>query len=106
MIDPRTHQLTKSQTRQFGALLKWAGGKRQLLPELRRFYPETFGRYVEPFFGSGAVFFDLHRAGRLRYREAVLIDSNADLIGCYQTVRDAPSDVADALDDLAAAHAR
>ena len=47
-------------------LLKWAGGKRQLLPHLRRFYPPAFNRYIEPFFGSGAVFFDLHAAGRLR----------------------------------------
>ena len=42
-------------------LLKWVGGKRQLLPRLRCFYPGDFDRYVEPFFGSGAVFFDLHR---------------------------------------------
>lgn len=87
-------------------LLKWAGGKRQLLPRLRRFYPRTFDRYIEPFFGSGAVFFDLHASGRLRECEAVLIDSNADLIGCYEMVRDRPDQVADALDDLAAAHAR
>ena len=39
--------------------LKWVGGKRQLLPVLRRFYPEPMGRYFEPFVGSGAVFFDL-----------------------------------------------
>jgi len=38
-----------------GPLLKWAGGKRQLLPHLRRFYPREFNRYFEPFFGSGAV---------------------------------------------------
>jgi DNA adenine methylase len=87
-------------------LLKWAGGKRQLLPQLRRFYPPQFTRYIEPFFGSGAVFFDLCAAGRLAGREAVLIDSNADLIGCYQVVRDAPEAVARALDALAAAHAR
>ena len=86
-------------------LLKWAGGKRQLLPQLRRFYPETFGRYVEPFFGSGAVFFDLWGAGRLRDRDAVLIDSNPDLIACYETLRDHLDEVASALDDLAAAHA-
>ena len=36
-------------------LLKWAGGKRQLLPCLRRFYPPAFNRYIEPFFGSGFV---------------------------------------------------
>ena len=86
-------------------LLKWAGGKRQLLPALRRFYPAEFGRYIEPFVGSGAVFFDLYNAGRLRGKEAVLIDSNADLIGCYEAVRDSPEDVARALDDLAAGHA-
>jgi DNA adenine methylase len=87
-------------------LLKWAGGKRQLLPQLRRFYPRAFKRYIEPFFGSGAVFFDLHAAGHLRERDVVLIDSNADLIGCYETVRDAPEDVARELDALADAHAQ
>jgi DNA adenine methylase len=87
-------------------LLKWAGGKRQLLPQLRRFYPPQFTRYIEPFFGSGAVFFDLCAAGRIAGRDAVLIDSNADLIGCYQAVRDSPDAVARALDRLAASHAR
>jgi DNA adenine methylase len=86
-------------------LLKWAGGKRQLLPQIRRFYPATFNRYIEPFFGSGAVFFDLHAAGRLRGRDVVLIDSNADLIGCYETVRDDCERVASCLDDLARGHA-
>jgi DNA adenine methylase len=87
-------------------LLKWAGGKRQLLPVLRRFYPDEFGAYIEPFFGSGAVFFDLCATGRLAGRRAILIDSNPDLIGCYETVRDAPGTVARALERLAASHAR
>jgi D12 class N6 adenine-specific DNA methyltransferase len=87
-------------------LLKWAGGKRQLLPQLRRFYPRTFNRYIEPFFGSGAVFFDLHAAGRLQGRDVLLIDSNADLIGCYDMVRAQPDAVADELERLAEAHAR
>jgi DNA adenine methylase len=87
-------------------LLKWAGGKRQLLPQLRRFYPREFGRYIEPFFGSGAVFFDLHNAARLPGHDVVLVDSNPDLIGCYEAVRDAPAAVADVLDELAGAHAR
>jgi DNA adenine methylase len=87
-------------------LLKWAGGKRQLLPYLRRFYPRDFSRYIEPFFGSGAVFFDLHGAGHLQYRAAMLIDSNADLVGCYETVRDAPEAVTRKLERLADAHAR
>ena len=87
-------------------LLKWAGGKRQLLPQLRRFYPSVFTRYCEPFVGSGAVFFDLYAAGRLAGREAILIDSNPDLIGCYEAVRDAPDAVGRALVRLAASHAR
>ncbi len=87
-------------------LLKWAGGKRQLLPELRRYYPPSFGRYLEPFFGSGAVFFDLHASGRLAGHDALLVDSNPDLIGCYRMVRDRPDEVALALDGLAEAHVR
>ena len=78
-------------------LLKWAGGKRQLLPELRPFYPRHFARYVEPFLGSGAVFLDLHNAGLLDGRRVALSDINADVIGCYQTVRESPSEVAAAL---------
>src|SRR5690606_32110341 len=62
-------------------LLKWAGGKRQLLPALRRFYPVRFNDYYEPFAGSAAVFFDLAAAGRLAGRRAALTDSNVDLIG-------------------------
>ena len=89
-----------------GPLLKWAGGKRQLLPKIRAFYPDTFDRYIEPFVGSGAVFFDLHASGRLRDRDVVLLDSNADLVGCYQAVRDRPADVMRELDELASAHAR
>jgi DNA adenine methylase len=87
-------------------LLKWAGGKRQLLPQLRQYYPALFGRYIEPFFGSGAVFFDLYGAGRLSGHDAVLIDSNADLIGVHETVRDAPEKVARALERLARGHQR
>ena len=68
--------------------LKWAGGKRQLLPALRHYYPGDFQRYIEPFTGSGAVFFDLYAAGRLQGRHARLADVNPDLVGCYRTVRD------------------
>lgn len=66
--------------------LKWAGGKRQLLPEIRKHVPETFGRYFEPFLGGGAVFFDLHASGRIR-SDAYLGDVNADLVTVYRIVR-------------------
>ena len=85
-------------------LLKWAGGKRQLLPALRAFYPESFGRYFEPFVGSGAVFFDLYASGRLAGARATLTDCNADLIGCYRMVRDRTVEVQRALARLARGH--
>lgn len=86
-------------------LLKWAGGKRQLLPVLRPHYPVDFDRYVEPFFGSGAVFFDLYTAGRIAGRQVRLTDVNADLIGCYRMVRDRADAVIAHLSDLAGEHA-
>ena len=85
-------------------LLKWAGGKRQLLPALRAFYPESFGHYFEPFVGSGAVFFDLYASGRLGGAPATLTDCNADLIGCYRMVRDRTPAVQGALARLARGH--
>ena len=87
-------------------LLKWAGGKRQLLPALRHYYPQQFDRYIEPFFGSGAVFFDLLNLGRLRGKRVKLADLNPDLVGCYLTVRDEVEAVIASLHTLAQEHAR
>ena len=84
--------------------LKWAGGKRQLLRQLRRFYPDQFGAYHEPFLGSGAVFFDLADAARLRRRSVRLTDVNVDLIGCWLQVRDQPDAVIERLRALAAGY--
>jgi DNA adenine methylase len=71
---------------------------------LRRFYPLSFDRYLEPFLGSGAVFLDCHNRGLLDGREVRLSDINADVIGCYRMVRDAPDEVIAALQDLDAGH--
>ena len=87
-------------------LLKWAGGKRQLLPALEPYYPQSFQRYLEPFVGSGAVFFHLAATGVLDGRAVTLSDVNADLIGCYRTVRDRTEAVIDALQDLQREHRR
>ena len=86
--------------------LKWAGGKRQLLPALRRFYPPQFKGYFEPFLGSGAVFFDLQSRGLLTARTATLSDSNPDLIACYIALRDEPDQVIEQLVHLARDHQR
>ncbi|NJN18406.1 MAG: DNA adenine methylase [Oscillochloris sp.] len=67
--------------------LKWAGGKSQLLPDLKKRLPAQFRRYHEPFVGGGAFFFHLWNSRFLRYG-AVLSDFNSELIDCYEVVRD------------------
>ena len=81
--------------------LKWVGGKRQLLPVLRRFYPQEVGAYFEPFLGSGAVVFDLAGRGAINGHGAVLSDDNPDLIGCYRRIRTSLDDVVANLEELA-----
>jgi DNA adenine methylase len=65
--------------------LKWAGGKRQLLPELRKALPGLFKHYYEPFVGGGALFFDLRASGY--DRRATLGDANERLVHTYLGVR-------------------
>jgi DNA adenine methylase len=68
-------------------ILKWAGGKGQLLDELYARFPESYNRYHEPFFGGGALFFDLEPDG------GTINDTNTRLINFYRQVRDNPSDL-------------
>lgn len=61
-------------------ILKWVGGKTQLLPHLVKRMPPTYGRYYEPFAGGAALYFHLEP------RAAVLCDQNVDLIRLYDRV--------------------
>ena len=61
--------------------VKWAGGKRQLINQMKVFFPESFNKYIEPFVGGGAVFF------HLLPKEARLSDSNLELINCYNVIK-------------------
>lgn len=63
-------------------LLKWAGGKTQLLGEIIPKIPKKYGRFIEPFFGGGAVFFAVHPTG------GIIADSNPELINLYRSVAD------------------
>lgn len=72
-------------------LLKWAGGKTQLLPELFSRMPKTFGKYIEPFFGGGALFFAAHP------QSAVIGEINPELVNLYTAVRDDVNSVIEAL---------
>ena len=63
-------------------ILKWAGGKTQMLGDLIPKVPASYGRYIEPFFGGGAMFF------ALQPENAVIADSNPELINMYRQVAD------------------
>jgi DNA adenine methylase len=67
--------------------VKWAGGKRQLLPELLRHLPRKWGAYHEPFVGGGALFWTLANMGPVIMQEAHLSDVNLRLVTAYQAVR-------------------
>lgn len=74
-------------------IVKWAGGKTKLLPELLARVPATIGTYVEPFAGGAALFFALADAAaegrkKPRFERAILADKNEDLVACYRAVRD------------------
>lgn len=67
--------------------LKWAGGKRQLLPEIKKYVPKKYQTYYEPFLGGGAVLFGLQP------KKAVVNDSNLELINCYTVIKDSLDDL-------------
>lgn len=71
-------------------ILKWAGGKTQLLPVLTQNYPSKLlegeiKTYIEPFVGGGAVFFDL--VNKYKIEQAVLFDINIELVILYNTIK-------------------
>ncbi len=63
-------------------IVKWVGGKRQLMFELLKNMPENYNRYFEPFIGGGALFFELQPDN------AYISDMNEELINLYKVVRD------------------
>lgn len=80
--------------------LKWAGGKTQLLKQLRNHYPadRSITRYVEPFLGSGAVFIDVIQ--KLPIEEAYLVDVNKELILAFWVVQNKPDALIIQLNEL------
>lgn len=66
--------------------VKWAGGKRQLIPILHQNLPEAFGTYYEPFLGGGALLF--HILTDKNGQKCSISDLNSDLVLAYTTIRD------------------
>ncbi len=65
--------------------VKWAGGKRQLIPILNENLPKTFGTYYEPFLGGGALLF--HILTEKNTQKCSISDLNSDLVLTYTTIR-------------------
>ncbi|MBO7598502.1 MAG: DNA adenine methylase [Bacteroidales bacterium] len=65
--------------------IKWAGGKSQLLSEIRSKYPTTIEKYCEPFVGGGAVLFDV--LSNFTPKEVLINDINAELINTYRQIK-------------------
>lgn len=74
-------------------IVKWVGGKRQLLADIMPLIDRNCSTYVEPFIGGGAVFFELQP------KKAIINDYNSELINVYTTVRDFPEQLIKKLEE-------
>ncbi len=72
----------EKENSQIYPLVKWVGGKRQLMFELLKNMPKSYNRYFEPFIGGGALFFELQP------ENGYISDRNPELINLYSVVRD------------------
>ena len=83
----------KNRNKLVQPVLKWAGGKRQLLPEIEKYIPNLneIKSYYEPFLGGGAVLFNLQP------KKAIVNDTNTDLINLYEVIKE---DVDELIEDL------
>ena len=95
-------KLGSKPKKQASPFVKWAGGKRHLIPEILTRLPASFGTYYEPFVGGGAVFFALAD----RISQAILSDSNAELIRAYRIIKENPEALMEELESHRKAHAR
>lgn len=68
-------------------VIKWVGGKRQLIHELKSFLPKKYNRYFEPFIGGGALFFSL------RHQNSFISDYNHELTNLYITIKENPQEL-------------
>ncbi|PAU73293.1 DNA adenine methylase [Vreelandella alkaliphila] len=80
--------------------LKWAGGKRWLVKDHPDIFPKKFNTYIEPFLGSGSVFF------HLKPEQALLSDTNQELITTYKAIRNRNRKVRSLLEEYHQKHSK
>ncbi|MGY0399965.1 MAG: DNA adenine methylase [Ostreibacterium sp.] len=71
----------KIQEKKATPFVKWVGGKRSILPEIKKHFPDKFAGYYEPFIGGGAIFFDLAK------KQSFISDLNLELITTYLVIK-------------------
>ena len=76
-------------------VLKWVGGKRALIPDIREYYRNLNPtKYIEPFFGGGSVYFDILKTFGVSFKETSIInDVNKDLIQLYKNIKSSPKEI-------------
>lgn len=79
----RVDDIFRPGTSPSAPFLKWAGGKRLLVPKLREYFDDLTGNYFEPFLGAGALLLNLPNAKKRHGN-----DANSELIEVYEQVRD------------------
>jgi DNA adenine methylase len=89
-VDARSLRFQPIECLPVKPFVKWAGGKAQLLDEIRSLYPEGLGttitKYAEPFVGGGAVLFDI--LSKYLLEKVYISDINRELIATYTHIRD------------------
>ena len=80
-------EVTENIKTELKPFLKWAGGKTQLLNEIKPLIPQYKGKYIEAFIGGGALFFSLNTPG------SIIADSNPELVNTYKEVANHPEEL-------------
>ena len=103
-VDGRTIRYDKKNPAK--PFVKWAGGKGQLLPTIRKFYPEGLGmtikKYCEPMVGAGALLFEI--LNTFEMDEVYICDTNVELMNVYQVIKDDVEQLIDLLMSFEKSH--
>lgn len=99
-IENKGVELNKVIKKKYTPFLRWAGGKRWLVYKYSHLFPKEYNTYIEPFLGSGSVFF------HLTPRNAILSDYNKELVTTYQVIKEYPTELLKALKRHNAQHSK
>ena len=81
--------MTKKHIKSPTPILKWAGGKSSLASDIYKHLNtvKSINRYIEPFFGGGAVYFHIAENDQSLLRNSIINDSNKDLMELYKNIK-------------------